>query len=79
MFAQVGQQAVLGIVSHLFFFAVTWWALQALNFEKLLRTNKVVQARMLYILLTVAIGSLVSNFFLDYLSWSSNMPFLFQD
>lgn len=79
MFAQVGQQAVLGIVSHLFFFAVTWWALQALNFEKLLRANKVVQARMLYILLTVAIGSLVSNFFLDYLSWSSNMPFLFQD
>ena len=79
MFAQVGQQAVLGIVSHLFFFAVTWWALQALHFEKLLRANKVVQARMLYILLTVAIGSLVSNFFLDYLSWSSNMPFLFQD
>lgn len=79
MFAQVGQQAVLGIVSHLFFFAVTWWALQALNFEKLLRANKVVQARVLYILLTVAIGSLVSNFFLDYLSWSSNMPFLFQD
>lgn len=79
MFAQVGQQAVLGIVSHLFFFAVTWWALQALNFEKLLRANKVVQARLLYILLTVAIGSLVSNFFLDYLSWSSNMPFLFQD
>ena len=79
MFAQVGQQAVLGIVSHLFFFAVTWWALQALNFEKLLRANKVVQARILYILLTVAIGSLVSNFFLDYLSWSSNMPFLFQD
>lgn len=75
MFVELGQQAMLGIVSHLFFIAITWWALQALNFEKLLRANKVMQARLLYILLTVTIGSAASNFFLDYLSWSLHMPF----
>lgn len=78
MFAQIGQQAMLGIITHLFFFAVTWWALQALNFDKMIRANKVIQARLLYILLTIAIGSIVSNFFLDYLSWSTKMPYFFQ-
>lgn len=78
MFVNLGQQAMLGILSHLFFIAITWWALQALNFEKLLRANKIMQARLLYILLTVTIGSAASNFFLDYLSWSLNMPFFIQ-
>ncbi|MFS0783828.1 DUF1146 family protein [Bacillus sp. 1P06AnD] len=78
MFANLGQQAMLGIISHLFFIAITWWALQALHFEKLLRGNRVVQARVLFILLTIAIGTLVSTFFLDYLSWSRQLPFLFR-
>ncbi|MGN1400190.1 MAG: DUF1146 family protein [Bacillus sp. (in: firmicutes)] len=77
MLAQIGQQAILGIVTHLACFAVTWWALQALNFDKLLRANKVVQARLLYILLTISIGSLVGNFVLDYLAWSGNLTHLF--
>ncbi|WP_374722693.1 DUF1146 family protein [Peribacillus tepidiphilus] len=77
MFANLGQQAMFGIVSHLFFIGITWWALQALNFDKLLRPNRVMQARILYILLTVAIGSAVSGFFLDYISWSNQLPFIF--
>ncbi len=77
MFVQLGQQAILGIIIHLVFFAITWWALQALNFDKFLRANKVFQARLLYILLTIALGSLVSNFFLDYLSWSTNLSYFF--
>jgi uncharacterized integral membrane protein (TIGR02327 family) len=76
MFSAIGQQAITGIMSHLFFIAVTWWALQALNFEKLLRANSILKARILYLLLTVAIGSAVSNFFLDYLSYSMQLPYL---
>lgn len=77
MFSAIGQQALTGIVAHLFFIAVTWWALQALNFDKLLRANAVLQARVLYILLTIIIGSAASNFFLDYLAWSSQLPYIF--
>ena len=77
MFVKLGQEAILGIIIHMVFFAITWWALQALNFDKFLRANKVFQARLLYILLTIALGSLVSNFFLDYLSWSTNLSYFF--
>ncbi|WP_163099480.1 DUF1146 family protein [Peribacillus alkalitolerans] len=79
MFANLGQQAVFGIISHLFFIAITWWALQALHFDKLLRANKVIQARVLYILLTLTIGSTVSGFFLDYIAWSNQLPFLYKE
>ena len=63
-----GQQALLSIISHLAFIALAWYALQALNFEKFLRANRVFQARVLYLLLAIVLGSIVSNFFLDYLS-----------
>lgn len=56
---------------------VTWWALQALNIEKLIKPGKVIQARLLLILLTIAIGSMVSSFFLDYFLWSQQLPMLF--
>ncbi len=75
---EYGPQAILSIISHLVFIALTWWALMAINFEKFLRPNRVVQARLLYILLSIAIGSIVSNFFLDYLAWSQQLPLLLE-
>ncbi|PLT31716.1 DUF1146 family protein [Peribacillus deserti] len=76
MVSTIGQQALLGITVHLFCFALTWWALQALNFDKMLRSNRVLQARVLYILLTIAIGSAVAGFLLNYLFWSNQLPYL---
>ncbi|AGE65286.1 DUF1146 family protein [Bacillus subtilis] len=71
------QQAAIGIVVHLIFIAVTWWALQAVNIDPLIKKGKVVQARLLMILLTIAIGTAVANFFLDYLNYSQQLPYLF--
>lgn len=79
MFTVFGQQALLGMVVHLSFITITWWALQALNFDRLLRSNKVLQARILFILLTIAIGSAVSNFFLDYLGFAKQIPYMFSE
>lgn len=70
--------AVIQIVIHLAFIAISWWALQAIHFEKILRKNKIVQARALYILLSIAMGSLVSNFFLNYLQMGNNLSSFFQ-
>jgi uncharacterized integral membrane protein (TIGR02327 family) len=78
MMIGVGQQALLSIISHLVFIAVTWWTLQGVQIEKILKPNRVFQARLFYILLTIAIGSTISNFFLDYLLWSKQLPFLFR-
>ncbi|MFC4802524.1 DUF1146 family protein [Neobacillus sp. GCM10023253] len=73
-----GQIALVSILSHLVCIAVSWWALQAIRLDKLLKPNHVFQARLLYILLAIFIGSSVSNFFLDYLQWSRQLPLIFQ-
>lgn len=73
-----GQIALLSIFSHLVFIALAWWALQSIRLDQLLKPNHVFQARLLYILLAIMIGSSVSNFFLDYLSWSRQLPLILQ-
>lgn len=77
MIEELGQQAMLSIISHLFFIAIAFYGLQALHFDKFLRASRVFQARLLYILLTIVIGSTVSNFFLDYLHWARQLRGLF--
>ncbi|MDX8361089.1 MULTISPECIES: DUF1146 family protein [Bacillaceae] len=72
-----GIDALVSILSHLIFITITWWALQSLNFEKLFKKNRVFQARTLFILITIALGSTISNFFLDYLFWSKQITTLF--
>ncbi|KKB74271.1 MULTISPECIES: DUF1146 family protein [Bacillus] len=74
---EIGQQAAVSIFVHLFFIALTWWALLAVNIDPLIRKGKILQARLLMILLTIAIGSTVSNFFLDYLYYSKQLQNLF--
>jgi uncharacterized integral membrane protein (TIGR02327 family) len=73
-----GQIALVSILSHIVFIALAWYALQAIRLEKLLKPNHVFQARLLYILLAILIGSSVSNFFLDYLQWSKQLPLIMQ-
>ncbi|WP_243291953.1 DUF1146 family protein [Bacillus sp. FJAT-47783] len=74
--AALGQQAIISIVSHLIFIVITWYGLQALPIEKVIRKGRVFEARLLLILLTITIGSTVSNFFLDFLFWSKQIPYL---
>ena len=78
MITGFGQQAIVSIISHLAFIALAWWALQALRIDQILMPNRVLQARVLYILLSIVIGSSVSNFFLDYLLWSQQLPLILQ-
>ena len=74
----IGQQALLGTISHIFFIALSFYALRAIMFEKWIKKNHVFQAQLLYILLSITIGSIVSNFFLDISYWSRDLPFLFE-
>jgi uncharacterized integral membrane protein (TIGR02327 family) len=73
-----GVFALVHIITNLAFIGLAWWALQSLNFEKFLRKNRVAQARMLYILLAIALGSMTAQFFLDYLTWSQHISNIFQ-
>lgn len=77
IYKAVGQEALIGILSHIFFIGITFYALQAIMLEKLFKKNKVFQVQLIYILLSVAIGSVVSNFFLQFSNWSGKLPYLF--
>ncbi|MGM7634727.1 MULTISPECIES: DUF1146 family protein [unclassified Bacillus (in: firmicutes)] len=78
MVSDFGQEALISILSHIVFIGLSFWALQAVRYEQIIKANHVFQARLLFILLSIAIGSAVSNFFLDYFLWSRQLPLLFQ-
>jgi uncharacterized integral membrane protein (TIGR02327 family) len=44
------------------------WALDALDFNRFLKKNKVVQARILYLLISIMITYLIVNFIWDFYS-----------
>jgi len=77
MYNEFGQQALLGVLSHAFFIGITFYALRAVMFEKVVKKQHVFQVQLLYILVSIAIGSSVSNFFLSMSGWSRQLPFIF--
>ncbi|EUJ45862.1 DUF1146 family protein [Listeria riparia] len=79
MYTVIGQQAIIVMISHLLFIVITFWALQALNFEKLIRRNHIIQARVLYLIIAVALGVTISNFFLDYFISAKQLGNLFSN
>ncbi|CAM3134752.1 DUF1146 domain-containing protein [Filibacter tadaridae] len=72
-----GFQPLLAILSHIFFIAISFYALQAIMPEKIIKKNKVFQTQLLFILVSVLIGSAVSNFFLELSYWSGRVPAMF--
>ncbi|MYL49490.1 DUF1146 domain-containing protein [Halobacillus litoralis] len=71
------EEAILSMTSHLIFIIITWRVLQSINFDALFRKNKVFEARALLIIVTIALGTTVSNFFLDFIKWSNSLIYLF--
>lgn len=55
---------MIEVVLSLVIFTVSLWALDALDFNRFLKKNKVIQAQTLYFLLAMALTSLVVQFLL---------------
>ncbi|MEK3978743.1 DUF1146 family protein [Psychrobacillus sp. FSL K6-2836] len=72
------EQAVIAILANIFFIGISFYALQALMMDKIIKKNRVFQAQLFYILTSIVIGSIVANFFLNLTSWSNQLPFLFE-
>ncbi|MBU5268000.1 DUF1146 family protein [Virgibacillus proomii] len=73
----IGQQAIIGIISHLLFIYLTWRLMMSINFEPLIRKGRAKEAQILILFLTIVIGSGVSRFFLEVLQWSRDLNHLF--
>ena len=77
VYHSLGFQAIIGLVSHIFFIVITFYALQSFRLEQIFKKGKVFQIQLIYILASIAIGSSVSNFLLDFTTWSRQLPYIF--
>lgn len=66
------QFAFIAILSHVIFIYITWRAMLGINFEPLVRKNRVTEAQVLLIFIAIVIGSGVSRFVLDIVRWSQD-------
>ena len=57
---------ILRSIVYLLMFIVTWFAMDAINYEKLLRKNKVNQAQALYFIRVMASAYLAGSFILSF-------------
>jgi hypothetical protein len=62
---------LINIAAILFFIIIAWWSLQALKFERFVKEPNSSRAKLLQILLAIALGSIIARFFIDYVTWFS--------
>jgi uncharacterized integral membrane protein (TIGR02327 family) len=55
----------------------SWWALQQFRFDLFLKQPKSSPAMALQILLSIALGSEVARFIIDYFNWSTLLKGMF--
>lgn len=73
----IGLQALMNIFIHFSVIVLTFLALRAVNFNKILKSHRVWESQLLYILLSIAIGYLVSQFVIELITASRNLIYLF--
>lgn len=56
---------------------IAWWGLQQIRFDLFLKRPKGSQAITLQILLSIALGSEVARFIIEYYSWSTMIKGIF--
>lgn len=77
IYSEVGQQAMFGLLSHIFFIGIAFYALQCLRLDHLFKKGRTFQIQLIYILLSITIGSIVSDFFITFSTWSRQLQYLF--
>ncbi|ALX88774.1 DUF1146 family protein [Lacticaseibacillus paracasei] len=77
MFQTIGLNGAITIVSHFVFIMLAFRALNALRFEQFIKANHVREEQVLLLFIAVALGFLVSSFFLSLLQAALNLPKLF--
>ena len=67
---------LLELFSHMLFIFLSFYAMKAVRIESWIRKNHVPEARVLYVLLSIALGYTCSSFFLDFLQVSRSLSLL---
>lgn len=72
----LGINAIITIISHLFFIWLSYNALQAINWRKIYDKNNTRMLQLLIALISIALGYTVSSFLLSILNVSQNLTLL---
>lgn len=75
---QFGVQAAMDLFIHLIILILTWWAIQSIKWDLWLRNPTSIRAKILMILISIAISYPVASFFINYLSWSVQLPQIYK-
>ncbi len=68
-----GIDAFIRIVSHLAFIYLAFWALGSVRIETFFKALHTTQIRLILVLISVAIGFIASNFFLEIIILCKNL------
>ncbi|AIQ20931.1 MULTISPECIES: DUF1146 family protein [Paenibacillus] len=66
----IGTSGLVSMIVSLLCVVLSWWALQNLKLDLVIRYPKSPQGRLLHLLLAIVLGHFVAGFLLDYLGWS---------
>ncbi|GGF95953.1 DUF1146 family protein [Paenibacillus aceti] len=75
--ASVGISGLTGIIVSLACIAISWWALQNLKLDLVIRNPKGPQGKLLLLLLAVVLGRFVAAFVLDYWGYTQMLRYMF--
>lgn len=73
----ISTNSLIAMIISLSCIAIAWWSLQHLKLDLIVKHPKSPQARMLQLLLAIVLGHFVSDFVLEYLSWTQMLKYLF--
>ncbi|AOZ93210.1 DUF1146 family protein [Paenibacillus crassostreae] len=73
----VSVDGLVSIVISLICIWLSWWALQNLKLDLLIRNPQGAQGKLLQVLLSIVLGRFVAGFILDYLNWSQMLKYMF--
>ena len=73
----VDTSGLVSMIVSLLCVVLSWWALQNLKLDLVIRYPKSPQGRLLHLLLAIVLGHFVAGFLLDYLGWSGQIRNMF--
>lgn len=73
----VGIQGIITILSHVFFIWISLTLVQMIDTSKFIRKGDPRRAQLLMMFIAIALGFTVSSFFIDIITASQNLKFLF--
>ncbi|CAH1209710.1 MULTISPECIES: DUF1146 family protein [Paenibacillus] len=73
----ISTSGLVSMIVSLLCVVLSWWALQNLKLDLVIRYPKSPQGRLLHLLLAIVLGHFVAGFLLDYLSWSGQIRNMF--